>query len=146
MPLPSMASELKAIILAEISHIQGFMQLLMKPRNGMPWSAEDRAAILVHLKHLAKTLPVLVVFTLPGGSLLLPVLAWFLDRRKNPKKPSANAAPSVGSAQEPVPSVTPAASSVDAAQQATAPLHTEKCDSPDAKSTESELPEPSRVG
>lgn len=90
MPLPLVLSEFKAIILTEISHIQGFMQLLMKPRNGMPWSAEDRSAILGHLKHLARSLPVLVIFTLPGGSLLLPLLAWFLDRRKHRNQPESN--------------------------------------------------------
>jgi hypothetical protein len=101
MPLPPLLSELKAIILTEISHIQGFMQLLMKPRNGMPWSLEDRAAILVHLKHLARSLPVLVIFTLPGGSLLLPLLAWFLDRRKNRNQPAASPAPNSTSAEVP---------------------------------------------
>jgi hypothetical protein len=92
MPLPLVLSELKVIILTEISHIQGFMQLLMKPRNGMPWSVEDRAAILGHLKHLARSLPVLVIFTLPGGSLLLPLLAWFLDRRKIRNQPAESPA------------------------------------------------------
>ena len=101
MLLPTLLSELKAIILTEISHIQGFMQLLMKPRNGMPWSAEDRAAILLHLKHLARSLPVLVVFTLPGGSLLLPLLAWFLDRRKTPNQPAVSPAPQATPLEEP---------------------------------------------
>jgi hypothetical protein len=83
MALPALLLKLKAMTLAEISHIQGFMQLLMKPRNGKPWSAEDKSAILFHLRHLARSLPVLAIFSLPGGSLLLPLLAWFLDRRQN---------------------------------------------------------------
>ena len=58
------------------------MQLLMKPRNGMPWTAEDRIALRLHLKRLAQTLPILGLFSLPGGSFLLPLLALFLDRRK----------------------------------------------------------------
>jgi hypothetical protein len=145
MSLLSVASELKAIILAEISHIQGFMQLLMKPRNGMPWSAEDRAAILLHLKHLAKTLPVLVIFTLPGGSLLLPLLAWFLDRRRNPNQPAENSAASVVSA-EAAPSGSPAASPSESDQEAVSTLPTKNCDSAKTKSAESELREPSRVG
>jgi hypothetical protein len=83
MPLPGFLAKLKAMTLAEISHVQGFMQLLMKSRNGKPWSAEDKSAILFHLGHFAKSLPVLAIFSLPGGSLLLPLLAWFLDRRRN---------------------------------------------------------------
>ncbi len=82
MALAVVLRPIKELVLAEASHIQGFMQLLMKPRNGIPWSAEDRAAIRLHLRHLAGVLPILVIFTLPGGSLLLPLLAWFLDRRK----------------------------------------------------------------
>ncbi|MEW5975908.1 MAG: hypothetical protein AB1898_08900 [Acidobacteriota bacterium] len=74
--------QLKEILVAEVTHIQGFMQLLMKPRNGLPWSQEDKSAILAHLRYLGKSLPILVVFSLPGGGLLLPLLAWFLDRRR----------------------------------------------------------------
>src|SRR2546426_5258326 len=107
MLLPPVLSELKAIILTEISHIQGFMQLLMKPRNGMPWSAEDRAAILLHLKHLARSLPVLVVFTLPGGSLLLPLLAWFLDRRKTRNQPAVSPPPQATPVEAPAASTSP---------------------------------------
>jgi hypothetical protein len=68
--------------LRDLYHIQGFMRLLMKPRNGMPWTTEDKAAIRLHLKSVAASLPMLAVFTLPGGMLLLPLLAWHLDRRK----------------------------------------------------------------
>jgi hypothetical protein len=109
MALPLFLTELKALTLAEITHIQGFMQLVMKPRNGMPWSAEDRAAILAHLKHLGKSLPLLAIFTLPGGGLLLPLLPWFLERRKKGSKlpiTSASAAgpanPSTEATQQPV--------------------------------------------
>ena len=82
MTTPSFLVELKAIGLRDLYHIQGFMNLLMKPRNGMPWTAEDKAAIRLHLKSVAASLPMLAVFTLPGGMLLLPLLAWHLDRRK----------------------------------------------------------------
>jgi hypothetical protein len=113
MPLPAVLSELKAIILVEISHIQGFMQLLMKPRNGMPWSVEDRAAILGHLRHLARSLPVLLIFTLPGGSLLLPILAWFLDRRKIRNQPAASPVQKSASEAPTTPSVLPSSETVE---------------------------------
>ena len=82
MTTPAFLVELKAMGLKDLYHIQGFMRLLMKPRNGMPWTAEDKAAIRLHLKSVAASLPMLAVFTLPGGLLLLPLLAWHLDRRK----------------------------------------------------------------
>jgi Mg2+/citrate symporter len=82
MTTPAFLAELKAMGLRDVYHIQGFMSLLMKPRNGMPWTPEDKAAIRLHLKSVAASLPMLAVFTLPGGMLLLPLLAWHLDRRK----------------------------------------------------------------
>jgi hypothetical protein len=69
-------------MLLEMSHAQGLTQLLMKPRNGMPWSAEDKAALRAHLRRIAKALPAFGIFSLPGGTVLLPLLAALLDRRK----------------------------------------------------------------
>ena len=109
MTLPSFLAKFKALTWVEITHVQGLMQLLMKPRNGMPWSREDKAAILSHLKHMGKSLPLLAFFTLPGGVLLLPLLPWFLERRKKESKlpiTSASAAgpanPSTEATQQPV--------------------------------------------
>lgn len=82
MPLPSFLRHLRALTLSEVQNIQGFMQLLMKPRNGLPWTPADKQSLLLHLRRMGRTLPFLALFTLPGGSLLLPLLAWFLDRRK----------------------------------------------------------------
>jgi hypothetical protein len=76
-------SAIKASVLFHVSHVQSFMQLLMKSRNGVPWSPEEKIKLRLHLKHIARTLPVLGLFALPGGSLLIPTLAWFLDRRKD---------------------------------------------------------------
>lgn len=84
MEIPAFLVQLKAIGVRDLYHIQGFMQLLMKPRNGMPWTTEDKQELRNHLRSVGETLPLLVVFTLPGGMLLLPLLAWFLDRRKRP--------------------------------------------------------------
>jgi hypothetical protein len=101
MQLPVFLQSSKKLILTEVTQIRGFMQILMKPRNGSSWSREDRAAILVHMRRLAKTVPLLAIFSLPGGGLLLPVLAWFLDRRQGRKKPAPSPAPSLAS-QQPV--------------------------------------------
>lgn len=81
-PLPS-PSAIKSIVLVHVSHVQSFMQLLMKSRNGLPWSPEEKIKLRMHLKHFARTLPVLGLFALPGGALLIPAFAWFLDRRKD---------------------------------------------------------------
>lgn len=73
----------KALIFQESRGMQNFLQLLMKRRNtGAKWTGEEISQIKAYLKHLSRSVPVLVVFLLPFGSLLLPVLAELLDRRK----------------------------------------------------------------
>ncbi len=70
-------------LLSEMVQVKGLMRLLMKPRNQMNWSKEDRAELRVHLKRLSNLSPYLVVIVMPGGFAMLPALAWWLDRRRN---------------------------------------------------------------
>jgi hypothetical protein len=73
----------KEAILMEVLAIKGLMQLLMKIRNtDEKWTIEERKEIKRHLKNIAKIIPAVVIFVLPGGSFLLPMLAEALDRRK----------------------------------------------------------------
>ena len=73
----------KEAILMEVLAIKGLMQLLMKTRNtDEKWTREERKEIKTHLKNIAKIIPAVVIFALPGGSFLLPMLAEALDRRK----------------------------------------------------------------
>ena len=80
-PPPNTLARFRALALDEASRIQDFMRLLMKPRNGQAWTAEDRIALRAHLRRAAQALPILGLFSLPMGSLLLAVLAFTLDRR-----------------------------------------------------------------
>ena len=73
----------KEALMMEVLSIKGLMQLLMKTRNtDRKWSREEKKQIKRHLKNIAKIVPALALFSLPGGSILLPVLAEILDRRK----------------------------------------------------------------
>jgi hypothetical protein len=73
----------KEAILMEVLSIKGLMQLLMKTRNtDEKWTREEIKEMKVHLKNISKIIPAVVIFSLPGGSFLLPVLAEALDRRK----------------------------------------------------------------
>lgn len=73
----------KEAILMEVLSIGGLMQLLMKTRNSDErWTKEERREMKVHLKNIAKIVPAVALFSLPGGSLLLPILAEVLDRRR----------------------------------------------------------------
>ena len=69
-------------MLTEIAQVKGLMPLLMKPRNKQKWSARDKRELRVHLRRLSRVSPYIAVIVLPGGFAALPVLAWWLDRRR----------------------------------------------------------------
>src|SRR5471030_1163532 len=69
-------------VLGEVVQITGLMPLLMKPRNHQSWTPEDKRQIVNHLRRLSMVSPYLVVMAMPGSILILPVLAWWLDRRR----------------------------------------------------------------
>jgi len=78
-------------LLSEMVQVKGLMPLLMKPRNKMEWSKEDREELRDHLKRLTKLSPYLVVIVMPGGFAMLPALAWWLDRRRQRRADAADA-------------------------------------------------------
>lgn len=73
----------RRLITIELSKIKGMMPLLMKRRNGGAWSVDERHQLLEQLHALAYLSPYLVVLVLPGSFIALPVLAWWLDRRRD---------------------------------------------------------------
>lgn len=72
----------KKYLVSELSQVKDLMPLLMKPRNRQKWSAEDRRELAMHMKRLRDVSPYIVVFAMPGGLAMLPILAWWLDRRR----------------------------------------------------------------
>ena len=69
-------------VLGEVVQITGLMPLLMKPRNRQKWSPEDKRQIIPHLRRLSMVSPYLAVMVMPGSFVVLPALAWWLDRRR----------------------------------------------------------------
>jgi hypothetical protein len=67
----------------EIVKVRGLMPLLMKQRNAQRWTPEEKQELAAHLRRLSTISPYLVVLALPGSLLVLPALAWWLDRRRN---------------------------------------------------------------
>lgn len=61
---------------------RGLIPILMKQRNGQRWTAEERAQLRGHFNRLSQLSPYLVLVVMPGGFLMLPVFAWWLDRRR----------------------------------------------------------------
>ncbi len=74
-------------VVADMLAMRGLMPLLMKHRNGGSWSNEEKAALLGQLRTLSRISPYLLLLLLPGSALLLPAYAWWLDRRRKPRRP-----------------------------------------------------------
>ena len=79
----------KKHLLSDIWQVRGWMPLMMKPRNKQLWTTEDKEELKVHLRRLSNISPYLIVLALPGSFLMLPALAWWLDRRRNRQQPAA---------------------------------------------------------
>lgn len=70
-------------LVTEFAQVAGLMPLLMRRRNRQTWTAEDKAQLARQLRRLSHLSPYIAVLVLPGGLLMLPALAWWLDRRRN---------------------------------------------------------------
>ncbi len=71
---------------------KGFVVLLFKQRNtGEKWTKEEKKLLKQHLKTMALSIPALIVFLPPGGSIFLPLLVDLMDRRKDKRPPQAPA-------------------------------------------------------
>jgi len=85
--LGTMLERYRDLIYAEADTMRGFMALLMKPRNtGIPWTQEEIRRLKLYIRHLAHYVPLLVIFLMPFGSLLLPAMAEVLDRRRTARR------------------------------------------------------------
>lgn len=68
----------------ELAHMKGAWPLLMKQRNGGTWTPEEKTQLKAMVRSASSVSPYLFIWAVPGSMLLLPFLAWFLDRqRKN---------------------------------------------------------------
>lgn len=81
--LKSLILKNRDLIFSEAQRFQGFLQLFFKQRNtDLKWAKEEKQQIKNYLKRSSLYVPILIIFVLPGGALLLPILAEILDRRK----------------------------------------------------------------
>jgi hypothetical protein len=69
----------------ELVLMKGAWPLLMKQRNGGgKWTDEDKVRLKAMVRSASSVSPYLFIWAIPGSMILLPFLAWFLDRqRKN---------------------------------------------------------------
>lgn len=79
----------------ELGKIKGAIPLLMKPRNGVKWSTQDRRDLQHMLRAASAVYPYLIIWALPGSILLLPFLAWHLDARRKNRERKVGPGPAV---------------------------------------------------
>ncbi len=79
----------------ELGKIKGAIPLLMKPRNGVKWTAQERRDLQLMLRAASAVYPYLIIWALPGSVLLLPFLAWHLDARRKNRERKEKAGPLV---------------------------------------------------
>lgn len=73
-------------IRSELHQARGLIPLLMKRRNGGQWSREERASLLRDLRALSGLSPYLIPILMPGGIFMLPLIAYWMDRRRSQRK------------------------------------------------------------
>lgn len=73
-------------IVQEFIKVRGLMPLLMKQRNGQRWTTAERRELMDDLRALSQVSPYLVALAVPGSVLMLPILAWWLDRRRRGRR------------------------------------------------------------
>jgi hypothetical protein len=72
----------------ELVHIKGAWPLLMKQRNGGTWTPEDKQRLKAMVRSASTVSPYLFIWAIPGSMVLLPFLAWFLDRQRKKRAAS----------------------------------------------------------
>ncbi len=66
----------------ELALMKGAWPLLMKQRNGGKWTPEEKTQLKSMIRSARSVSPYLFIWALPGSVLLLPFLAWYLDRQR----------------------------------------------------------------
>ena len=73
----------------ELVHMRGAWPLLMKQRNGGKWTPEDKVQLKAMVRSASSVSPYLFIWAVPGSMILLPFLAWFLDRQRKSRDSKA---------------------------------------------------------
>lgn len=66
----------------ELVHMKGAWPLLMKQRNGGTWTPDDKVKLKTMVRSASSVSPYLFIWAIPGSMILLPFLAWFLDKKR----------------------------------------------------------------
>lgn len=67
---------------SELATMRGSVVWLIRQRRQGAWSATEREHLRDVMRSASSVSPYLVIWVVPGSLLLLPFLAWFIDRRR----------------------------------------------------------------
>ena len=84
----------KKRFVSELVQIRGAWPLLMKQRNGGKWTTEEKNKLKMMVQSASNVSPYLFICAIPGSMLLLPFLAWFLDKQRRKKSSNSSKAKS----------------------------------------------------
>lgn len=107
----------------ELATMRGSVMWLLRQRRQGRWSAEERERLRGVMRSASSVSPYLLVWAVPGSLLLLPFMAWFIDRRRTARERASVTA--AGAAVLPVEAATAAFvtdSAVPPAEPADRPL------------------------
>ena len=72
----------KSRLRREIATMKGSVVWLVQQRRQGTWSAEERAHLRDVMRSASSVSPYLFIWVIPGSMLLLPFMAWFLDKQR----------------------------------------------------------------
>ncbi len=73
----------------ELATMRGSVAWLLRQRRQGRWSAEERERLRGVMRSASSVSPYLLVWAVPGSLLLLPFMAWFIDRRRTARERAA---------------------------------------------------------
>lgn len=76
----------------EVATMKGSVVWLLRQRRQGQWSSQERTQLRQVMRSASSVSPYLVIWVIPGSLLLLPFLAWFIDRRRSQRAQAKEAA------------------------------------------------------
>ena len=72
----------KSRLKREMATLRGSVVWLVQQRRQGNWDAAERAHLREVMRSASSVSPYLLVWVVPGSMLILPFMAWFLDRQR----------------------------------------------------------------
>lgn len=83
----------KTRLRSELATMKGSVVWLVRQRRLGAWTATEREHLRNVMRSASSVSPYLVIWVVPGSLLVLPFMAWFIDRRRRSKNSLIDATP-----------------------------------------------------